>query len=184
VTHGHEFRHGADWTPAAVGHRNWNWNHRALNGGYAGNYDNPGYYPAPAYAAPVYAAPVYAAPAYAAPAYSAYGGGNGCNGAQRVMRTYARDRATGHPAAAYDLLRQNQWAMRSGCAGGAPMGGGLLGGLGGLGGYGGAQQYSNYGRGGLVGLGGYRGAPAYGNTGYGQGYGNGSMISPLLQYIR
>ena len=37
--------------------------------------------------------------------------------------------------------------------------------------------------------GGYRGAPAYGNgggynTGYGQPYGNGSMLAPLLQYIR
>jgi hypothetical protein len=152
-----------------------------LNGGYAGNYQN--YDPAPAYAAPV-----YAAPAYAAPAYAGYGGGNGCGGAERVMRTYQRDRATGHPAAAYDLLRQNQWAMRGGCASGAQTGRGLLGGLGGLGGYGGAQQYSNYGRGGLLGglggLGGYRGAPAYGNTGYGQRYGGGSMISPLLQYIR
>ena len=135
----HEFRHGGAWTPAAGGHRNWNWNHRGLNDRDADdyqNYGNGGYY-----AAPAYAAPVYAAPAYAAPMYSGYGGGNGCGGAQRVMRTYARDRATGHPAAAYDLLRQNQWAMRSGCAGGAPMGGGLLGGLGGLGGYGGAQQY-------------------------------------------
>ena len=64
-------------------------------------------------------------------------------------------------------------------------GGGLLGGLGG---YGGAQQYVNQGGGGLLGglggLGGYRGAPAYGNTGYGQPNGGGSMLAPLLQYIR
>ena len=188
VANRHEFRHGGNWTPAVggIGRHNWNGNHRGWNNGYAGNYQNygnGGYY-----AAPAYAAPVYAAPAYAAPMYSGYGGGNGCGGAQRVMRTYQRDRATGHPAAAYDLLRQNQWAMRGGCSGGAPMGGGLLGGLGGLGGYGGAQQYANYGRGGMLGgrggLGGYRGAPAYGNTGYGQGYGGGSMLSPLLQYIR
>ena len=189
VTTGHEFRHGAALTPAAggLGHRNWNLNHRGLNGGYAGNYQNyaaPAY-AAPVYAAPAYAAPVYTAPAYAAPVYSGNGGGNGCGGAERVMRTYARDRATGHPAAAYDLLRQNQWAMRGGCAGGAQTGRGLLGGLGG---YGGAQQYVNQGGGGLLGglggLGGYRGAPAYGNTGYGQPYGGGSMLTPLLQYIR
>ena len=76
----------AAWTPAAggLGHRNWNWNHRGLNGGYAGNYQNyaaPAY-AAPVYAAPAYAAPVYAAPAYAAPMYSGYGGGNGCGGAR------------------------------------------------------------------------------------------------------
>jgi hypothetical protein len=75
------------------------------------------------------------------------------------------------------------------------MGGGLLGGLGGLGGYRGAPAYNNGGynggyNGGLLGgLGGYRGAPAYGNgggynAGYGQQYGNGSMLAPLLQYIR
>ena len=101
------------------------------------------------------------------------------------MRTYARDRATGHPAAAADLLRQNQWALHSGCAGGN--GGGLLGGLGG-GGYRGAPAYNNGGGYGNGGLGGYRGAPAYGNggynTGYGQPNGGGSMLAPLMQYIR
>ncbi len=162
VANRHEFRHQA--YVAGAGGRNWNGYHRGWNGGDDDaddnqNYGNSGYYPAPVYAAPVYAAP--------------YGGyarsGNGCNGAQRVMRTYARDRATGHPAAAYDLLRQNQWALHNGCAGGAPMGAGMFGGLGGLGGY--------------------RGAPAYGNGagyngGYGQPYGSGSMLAPLLQYIR
>ena len=112
------------------------------------------------------------------------------------MRTYARDRATGHPAAAADLLRQNQWALHSGCATGAVGGGGLLGGLGGLGGYRGGQQYNNYNGGGLFsglgGFGGNRNAPVYGNggyntrynTGYGQPYGGGSSLAPLLQYIR
>jgi hypothetical protein len=136
------------------------------------------------YAAPVYAAPVYAAPAYVTPAYGAapYGGGyavgGGCGAAQRVMNTYYRDRNTGHPAAAYDLLRQNQWATRSGCATGAPVGGGFLGGLGGLGrlggyggGYGAAPAYTNYG--------GYNGGY---NGGYGQPYGGGSSIlTPLIQ---
>jgi hypothetical protein len=185
----HEFRHQAYL--AGAGGRNWNGNHRGWNDGDADdnqNYGNSGYYPSQTYAAPVYAAPVYAAP------YGSYArGGNGCNNAQRVMRTYARDRATGHPAAAYDLLRQNQWALHSGCAGGAPVNSGMLGGLGGLGGYGGPPAYNNYGNGGLLGglgnLGGYRGAPAYGNGagyngGYGQPYGSGSMLAPLLQYIR
>ncbi len=117
-----------------------------------------------------YAAPVYAAPAYSAAPYGGgYATGNGCGAAQRVMNTYYRDRNTGHPAAAYDLLRQNQWATRSGCATGASVGSGFLGGLGSLGGYGG----------------GYRGAPAYNSGynggGYGQSYGGGSMLTPLIQ---
>jgi len=93
------------------------------------------------------------------------------------MRTYARDRATGHPAAAADLLRQNQGIMRSGCVNGGRFGGGRgFGGLGGLGGYGAAPVYGN---------GGYNrgyGNGAY-NGGYGQPYGNGSMLAPLLGYI-
>ena len=109
------------------------------------NYGRGYGYGAPAYVAPAYTAPVYAAPAYVAPGYAAapyYGGGyggNGCRRAQSVMTNYYKDRNTGHPAAAYDLLRQNQWALNSGCATGAPvMGsvpsmGGLLGGLGGYG---------------------------------------------------
>jgi hypothetical protein len=181
----HDFRNGT-LMPAPVGMRPAWRGHRAWENA---NYGR-GYYGAPAYVTPAYAAPVYAAP-YG----GGYAGGNGCGAASHVMRTYARDRATGHPAAAADVLRQNQWALRSGCASGAPMGGGLLGGLGGLGGYRGAPAYNNGGynggyNGGLLGgLGGYRGAPAYGNgggynAGYGQQYGNGSMLAPLLQYIR
>jgi hypothetical protein len=136
-------------------------------------YGNSGYYGAPAYAAPVYAAPAYVA----APYGGGYAGGNGCSGAQRIMNTYYRDRNNGHPAAAASLLRQNQWALHSGCATGAPVGGGFLGGLGGLGrgfggyggGYGGAPAYTNYG--------GYNG----GNGGYGQPYGGGSILTPLVQ---
>ncbi len=156
------------------------------------NYGRPynrGYYGAPGYvAAPGYAAPYYGG---GVPAYAV---GNGCGRAQSVMNQYYRDRNTGHPAAAYDLLRQNQWAFRSGCAGAAPVGGGMLSGLGGL--FGGAPAYNNYrpaynggGLGGLLG-----GAPAYNNYrpaynggGYNGGYGQpggSSMLAPLLQYIR
>lgn len=178
----HDFRHGATFMPAPAGMRPTWREHRAWENA---NYGR-GYYGAPAYVAPAYAAPVYAAPAYQG---YGYGGGQGCSQAQHVMRTYQRDRATGHPAAAADVLRQNQWALRSGCSG-ASTGGGLLGGLGRLGGYRGvAPVYNNGGyNGGLLGgLGGYRGAPAYGNgynAGYGQPYGNGSMLAPLLQYVR
>jgi hypothetical protein len=154
------------------------WNeHRAWDANAYRNYGNRGYYGAPAYVGPVY--PV-AAPYYGG-GYGG-GGGGGCNGASRIMRTYQRDRATGHPAAAADLLRQNQWALHSGCAGGAPVGGGLLGGLGGLGGYRGAPAYNNYGggNGGLLGgLGGYRGAPAYNNN---YGGGNGGLLGGLGGY--
>lgn len=160
----HEFRNGATWVPAprVVRGDEWRENHRGWNG----NYGNRGYYAAPVYAAPVYAAPVYSG--------YGYGGGQGCGQAQHVMRTYQRDRATGHPAAAADVLRQNQWALRGGCAGGASYGGGLLGGLGG---YRGAPAYNNYG--------GYNGGgynSGY-NGGYGQQYGNGSMLAPLMQYF-
>jgi|GEM_PF-908221 len=140
-------------------------------------------YGTPAYVAPAYTAPVYAAPAYAAPAYAStpyygggYGGGgyggNGCRRAQSVMTNYYKDRNTGHPAAAYDLLRQNQGVLNSGCATGAPiMGsaplGGLLGGLGGLGGYGRPAYNGGYNTG-------------YAQQGYGQPYGGGSMLAPLL----
>jgi len=169
----HEFRNGATWAPAprVVRADEWRENHRGWNDGDADDYrgygyrgygyrgyGNRGYYPAPVYAAPVYQG-------------YGYGGGQGCGQAQHVMRTYQRDRATGHPAAAADVLRQNQWALRGGCAGGASYGGGLLGGLGG---YRGAPAYNNYG--------GYNGG-GY-NGGYGQPYGNGSMLAPLLQYIR
>jgi hypothetical protein len=157
-----------------------------------------------------YAAPGYVGAPYAATPYyggGGYAGGNGCGAAQRVMNTYYRDRNTGHPAAAYDLLAQNRWAFNSGCAGGAPVGGGLFGGgvpaynsyrgnglLGGL--FGGSPAaYSNYrpayNGGGLFGgspaaYTNYR--PAYNgggyNGGYGQPSGGSSMLGPLLQYIR
>jgi hypothetical protein len=173
--------------PAAVTRHDWNEHHGWDANAYR-NYGNRGYYGTPAYvAAPAY--PV-AAPYYGG-GYGGGGGGGGCGAAERVMRTYSRDRATGHPAAAYDVLRQNQWALHSGCASGAPVGGGLLGGLGGLGGYNGyraAPAYNNYGNGGLLGgLGGYRGTPAYGNGGYNTGYGqpNGGGLTPLIQqFIR
>jgi hypothetical protein len=169
---GHAFRNSAKNTwlapanPGAWHQRGW----ADANAYRHYGYGRPGYYAA---------APVYAAPAYVVPAYGggyAGGGGNGCGAAQRVMNTYYRDRNTGHPAAAYDVLRQNQWAARSGCATGAPVGGGgLLGGLGAFrgngGGFGGAPAYANYG--------GYNGG-GY-NGGYGQPYGGGSMLTPLLQ---
>lgn len=119
------------------------------------HYGRSGYYGAPVYgtAAPVYAAPAYVAPAY--PVYGGYGSG-GCGAARSVMYNYQRDRNTGHPAAAYDLLRQNQWAFHSGCGAAAPYAGGMLGGFG--------------------------GGPAYGGPGYGQPYGGGgSMLAPLIQ---
>jgi len=179
VVNRHEFRNGgnATWMPApapSTRHewRDGHWGDANDYRNYGRGYGNPGYYGAPAYAAPVYAAPV-ATPYYG----GGYGGGNGCANAQRVMNTYYRDRNTGHPAAAYDLLRQNQWAFRSGCASGAPVGGGLLGGLGGLGGFGGVPAYNNYG--------GYNGYNSGYNGGYGQPYGGTSMLAPLLQqFIR
>jgi hypothetical protein len=162
----HEFRNGATWMPAPRVARadEWRENHRGWNNGGAYDYrgyGNRGYYPAPVYAAPVYAAPYG----------GGYGGGQGCGQAQHVMRTYQRDRATGHPAAAADVLRQNQWALRGGCAGG-------------LGGYGGYRGYGNYGGYGNNNYGGYGNNYGGYNGGYGQQYGNGSMLAPLLQYIR
>jgi Ni/Co efflux regulator RcnB len=160
-------------------------------------YANRGYYGTPAYAAPAYAG-----------GYGGYaGGGNGCANAQRIENTYYRDRNTGHPAAAYDLLAQNRWAFRSNCAGAAPVGGGLLSGLGA---FGGSPGYSNYrpayNGGGYNGgygqpyrsnglLGGLFGGsptanyrPAYNGAGYNGGYGQpaggNSMLGPLLNYIR
>jgi hypothetical protein len=133
---------------------------------------NRGYYGAPAYvAAPGYVAPYYGG---GVPGYAV---GNGCGRAQSVMNQYYRDRNYGHPAAANDLLRQNQWAFRSGCAA-APVGGGF-GGLGGL--FGGAPAYNNYrGYGGYNG--GYNGAYNGGYNGaYGQPNGGSSMLGPLIQ---
>jgi hypothetical protein len=135
-------------------------------------YGRPGYVAGPRYVA---------APAYgvAAPYYGGGGGGGGCGRAQQIMNTYYRDRNTGHPAAAYDVLAQNRWAFRNGCAGGgAPVSSGMLGGLGGFGGFGGGAPVSNY-------RPAYNGG-GYNGGGYGQPYGGSgtSMLAPLLQYIR
>ena len=98
------------------------------------NYGNRGYYAAPAICGSGVSRS--GAVRYGG-GYGGGGGGQGCNRAERIMRTYQRDRATGHPAAAADLLRQNQWAFRSGCAGATPYARRPVdGGLGGLGGRG------------------------------------------------
>jgi len=123
---------------------------------YGRNYARPGYYAAPAY-------PV-AGPNYG----GGYGYASPCGHAQGIMNIINRDRATGHPAAAYDVLRQNQGLLQS-CGGGVPATGGLFSGFGG---YGGAPAYGDYG-------GGYNGGY---NGGYGQPYGGGSSIlGPLIQ---
>jgi hypothetical protein len=167
VVNKHEFRNGATWTPAPSAYQAHEWHGRGWgdhdgDGWHRGwgnadeyvHYGRPGYYATPTYAAPVYTAPVYAAPVYG------YGYGRNCGVAQRVVNQYYRDRNNGHPAAAYDLLRQNQWAFHNGC-GAAPTGGLFNG------------------------FGGYRGAPAYGNYGYGQPNGGGSILTPFIQqYVR
>ena len=152
-----------------VGHH-YGWNHeRDYDHDGDRGYDNDGdrgYYAAPSYSA---VTPYYGTQGYG------YAGGN-CARAQRIMRVYNRDRMKGHPAAAADLLRQNQWALNSGCVGASPSGSGLFNGL--LGG----SAYQNNG--------GYNsGYNNYNNGGYNQGYGynqpygNGasSMLAPLLQ---
>lgn len=124
-------------------------------GGYQGGYQG-GYYPN------------YG---YGAGNYQTGNAASACVEAQRLQNQYRRDRATGHPAAAADLLRKIS-RMQSYC-GGAPVGRGLLGGLGG----------APFGNGLLGGL----GAPAYNNYGYNGGYnqpynnGYGSSLAPLLQ---
>jgi|SRR5208282_957959 len=125
---------------------------------YGGNYARPGYYAAPAY--PV-AAPYAVAPYYGGGA-PGYAGVSGCTHAQGIMNIISHDRATGHPAAAYDVFKQNQGLLQA-CGGGVPATSGLFSGLGGLGG---APAYNNYG--------GY-------NGGYGQPYGGTSMLAPLIQ---
>ena len=140
---------------AAAANRDWREDHNAWNRGLgtAGeyrNYGNPGYSRAPGY--PV-VAPYYGAPGYA--------GAGACSRAQSVMNVYSRDRGTGHPAAAADVLAQNQWAFRSGCGGAAPYAGAPLRG------FGGGPAYNNYG--------------GYGQGGYGQPYGSTSTLAPLLQ---
>src|SRR6202167_1529768 len=111
----------------------------------------------------------YPAPGYVgAPAY-----------AEAPYYAGARGPTTGHPAAAYDLLAQNRWAFRSGCAGAAPAGGGLFGGV---------PAYNSYGGGsGLLG-GLFGGSPAYRpayngggyNGGYSQPYRNSGMLGGLF----
>lgn len=122
------------------------------------NYGNGGYYGRAYPATNSY----YGAPGYA--------GGSSCARAQRIMNVYQRDRYTGHPAAAAELLRQNRWALSGGCGGVSPTGGLFNG-------FSGASAYNNYG-----GNNGGYGQP-YGNYGggYGQPYGATSMLAPLLQ---
>ena len=156
-----------------VFHRDWVDNHPGWNRGYGygpGYYANRGYYNPGYVVAPV-------APYYAAPGYAGYAGNGSCAAARHFMIVYQQDRATGHPAAAADVLRNHQWAFRSGC--GVPPvvgGGGLFNGFGGLrNGFGGVPAYNNYGGGYGQPYGGY-------NGGYGQPYGGGSAIlAPLLQ---
>lgn len=136
-----------------LAHRDWKAAHKEWKDGY--RYGGPAYYGPGYYRGPVAAYP--AAPYYA-PGYAGYGGGGGsCAQARKVMNVYQRDRYTGHPAAAADYLRQNQWAFRSGCVGSAGPGAGGL--FNGFGGFGGAPAY--------------RGAGYNGGAGYGQPYGGG-----------
>lgn len=141
----HEFRNNA-----VAANRDWRAERARADANayrnYGRNYGNPGYYRAPAY--PV-VTPYYGAPGYA--------GAGACRQAQSVVNNYYRDRNTGHPAAAADLLARNQWAFRGGCGGGSPYAGG---------GFGGVPAYNNYG--------GY-------NGGYGQPYGSSSTLAPLIQ---
>jgi hypothetical protein len=156
--------------PAVAARRDWREDRNENNGrnrNYA-NYGNRGYYGGPAY---------NSAPYYGNQGYGYAGGGAGaCNEARRIRNTYIRDRNTGHPAAASDLLSRLRRA-ESAC-GGVPYGGGS--GLGGNG-YGYNQGYG-YGNNGY----GYN-QPGYGyggNNGYNQGYGYGggnSMLAPLIQ---
>jgi len=164
----HEFRHGprATWMPAPQPLAPVEWRGRGHRWGDHDDDDYRGY-------RNYYPAPVYNAPVYAAPAYPAYGGyGRNCRAARSLLYNYNRDRNTGHPAAAYDLLRNNQWAFHSGCSAGTPYaGGGLFNGFGGLGG-GPAYGY---------GYNGYN--QPYG--GYGRPYGGGSILTPFLgQFVR
>jgi hypothetical protein len=190
----HEFReqHGnGGWSaaPYVAAHHEWNENHRDWNedrhdnGLHRGwrngvgdaddyqNYGYRGYNSAPAYVTPYYGRSGYAS------------GGGACAWAQHVRNVYARDRYTGHPAAARDLLPQLQRAEQA--CGGVPYGGGR--GL--FSGFGGAPAYENYGGYNNSNYNGYNGGYGqpygYGNGngyGYGNGYGGGaSMLAPLLQ---
>ncbi len=137
----------------AAANRDWREDRNGLNRGWgtAGeyrNYGNPGYYRAPGY--PV-AGPYYGAPGYAGvPGYAVAGP---CGQAQKMMNIYVHDQNTGHPAAAADVLANNQGLFRS-CGVGAPYARG----------FGGVPAYNNY---------------NYG--GYGQPYGSTSTFAPLIQ---
>lgn len=173
VATGHEFRNqrgNGSWTtaPTVAANRDWRVNRNEYNGWNRGaynyqNYGNRDYY-GPAYSG--------VAPYYGTQSYGYAGGGSGaCNAARRIRNEYVRDRNTGHPAAASDVLSRLRRAERS--CGGVPFAGS---GSGLLGGYGGAPAYQNYG--------------GYNNSNYGgynqqpYGYGGGSsMLAPLLQYI-
>jgi hypothetical protein len=159
----------------AVAHRDWVENHPGWNRGYA--YGRPAYYGnRPYYAGgPAY----YGAPGYAG---GGYGGGGSCAQARSIMSTYESDRYRGHPAAAADVLRQNEWAFRSGCGSpaSAAMGPGLFSGFRGFGGAP-APAYGNYGGGyGQPYGGGYGGGQPYGG-GYGQpGGGLGGILQQFI----
>jgi hypothetical protein len=108
---GHGFHNNA-----APANRDWHDNHNAATRGYgAPDYRGPGYYGAPAYAGREYWGPGYAvgSPYYGAPIYS--NGSSSCRAAQSIVNNYYRDRNSGHPAAAAELLARNQWAFHSAC---------------------------------------------------------------------
>lgn len=180
----HEFRNQRAWTPAPVVavRRDWNkdrhewkeyrhdngWHNGWRHGdGDADDYPNYGYrtyYGNRGCYGPAYVTPYYGRSGYA------YGGG-ACAWAQHIRNVYARDRYTGHPAAARDLLPQLRRAEQA--CGGVPYGGGGL-----FGGYAGVPAYENYGYNNYN----YSGYGQPYGYGYGNSYGNGySMLAPLLQ---
>lgn len=176
VVTSHPFRNRAVFAPAPMVRADRHeWKYGPDGDGDADDYmraGRGGYYAAPG--------PVVA-PYYAAPASMGYAGARSCARARHFRIVYQQDRATGHPAAAADVLRNHEWAFRGGCGSVAPMGGGLLNSFGGLGnGYVAAPAY-NYGGYGQPYAGGYNGYNGY-NGGYGQPYGGGSaLLAPLLQ---
>ena len=93
---------------AAAANRDWHDNHNAATRGYGPGDRGPGY--AGGYGTRGY--PV-GSPYYGAPMFM--NGSSSCRAAQSVVNNYYRDRNTGHPAAAADLLARNQWAFHSGC---------------------------------------------------------------------
>jgi hypothetical protein len=121
-----------------------------------------------------------------APYYGAPMNSGACAKAQVLANQYRKDRATGHPAAAADVLRQMSSLRNRGCtASAAPFRRGLYGG-----GYQGVSAYNNYG----YNAGGYNApyngsgyntynAGGYNAPNYGSGY-NGGMLgqfAPMLQ---